>query len=155
LRITSWPSRHFSGRTGLDRFTTLWAAFVLEGPQHRVYYGADSGYWDGFAEIAAQYDGFDLTMLEIGAFHPLWAAIHLGPDGAAQAFAAMGGNDRSGLLMPIHWGLFNLALHAWRQPIERLTEIASERGWKLWVPRPGEPTEVVRGQEWLSNWYRK
>ena len=121
LRITSWPSRHFSGRTGLDRFTTLWAAFVLEGPQHRVYYGADSGYWDGFAEIAAQYDGFDLTMLEIGAFHPLWAAIHLGPDGAAQAFAAMGGNDRAGLLMPIHWGLFNLALHAWRQPIERLT----------------------------------
>jgi L-ascorbate metabolism protein UlaG (beta-lactamase superfamily) len=128
---------------------------VLEGPQHRIYYGADSGYWDGFADIAAQYDGFDLTMLEIGAFHPLWAAIHLGPDGAAQAFAAMGGNDRAGLLMPIHWGLFNLALHAWRQPIERLNEIARERGWKLWSPRPGEPTEVVRGQELLSDWHER
>ena len=152
VRITSWPSRHFSGRTGLDRFKTLWAAFVVEGPQHRIYYGADSGYWEGFAEIAAQYDGFDLTMLEIGAFHPLWAAIHLGPDGAARAFAAMGGNDRAGLLMPIHWGLFNLALHAWRQPIERMSEIARERAWKLWSPQPGEPTEVVRGQALLSDW---
>jgi len=153
LRITSWPSRHFSGRTAFDRFSTLWAAFVLEGRQHRIYYGADSGYWDGFAEIAERYEGFDLTMLEIGAFHPLWAAIHLGPDGAARAFEAMGGNERSGLLMPIHWGLFNLALHAWRQPIRRLTEIASEKGWKLWSPRPGAPTEVNRGQELTSGWY--
>ena len=111
------------------------------------------GYWDGFAEIAERYEGFDLTMLEIGAFHPLWAAIHLGPDGAARAFEAMGGNERSGLLMPIHWGLFNLALHAWRQPIRRLTEIASEKGWKLWSPRPGAPTEVNRGQELTSGWY--
>jgi len=153
VRITSWPARHFSGRTAFDRFTTLWASFVLEGPQHRVYYGADTGYWDGMAEIAAQYGGFDLTMLEIGAFNTLWASIHLGPDGAARAFAVMGGNDRAGLLMPIHWGLFNLALHAWRQPIERLTEIAQTNGLKLWSPRPGEPTEVILGQELRSDWY--
>jgi hypothetical protein len=65
----------------------------------------------------------------------------------------MGGNDRAGLLMPIHWGLFNLALHAWRQPIERLTEIAQTNGLKLWSPRPGEPTEVILGQELRSDWY--
>ena len=74
-----------------DRFTTLWGSFVIEGPTHRVYFGADSGWWEGFGEIAAQYDGFDLTMLEIGAFHPLWEAIHLGPDNAARAFEAMVG----------------------------------------------------------------
>jgi L-ascorbate metabolism protein UlaG (beta-lactamase superfamily) len=153
VRITSWPARHFSGRTAFDRFTTLWASFVLEGPQHRVYYGADTGYWDGMAEISSQYGGFDLTMLEIGAFNDLWASIHLGPDGAARAFAAMGGNDRAGLLMPIHWGLFNLALHAWRQPIESLKELVQTNGWKLWSPRPGEPTEVIQGQEWCSDWY--
>jgi L-ascorbate metabolism protein UlaG (beta-lactamase superfamily) len=89
LKITSWPARHFSGRGISDRFTTLWGSFVLEGPDHRVYYGADTGWWEGIAEIAAQYDGFDLTMLEIGAFHPLWAAIHLGPDNAARAFEAV------------------------------------------------------------------
>jgi L-ascorbate metabolism protein UlaG (beta-lactamase superfamily) len=104
LKVTAWPARHFSGRGLLDRFTTLWGSFVIEGPRHRVYFGADSGWWEGFGEIAAQYNGFDLTMLEIGAFHPLWSAIHLGPDNAAKAFEAMGSR---GLMMPIHWGLFN------------------------------------------------
>jgi L-ascorbate metabolism protein UlaG (beta-lactamase superfamily) len=151
LKITSWPARHFSGRGLFDRFTTLWGSFVLEGPEHRVYYGADTGWWEGIAEIAAQYDGFDLTMLEIGAFHPLWAAIHLGPDNAALAFEAIGA--RGGLLMPIHWGLFNLALHAWKQPVERILELAAERGIPLWLPEPGLPSEVVAGAELRSDWW--
>jgi L-ascorbate metabolism protein UlaG (beta-lactamase superfamily) len=150
LKITSWPSRHFSGRGVSDRFTTLWGSFVIEGPKHRVYFGADSGYWDGFAEIAAQYDGFDLTMLEIGAFHPMWKGIHMGPDGAADAFAAMG---KTGLLMPIHWGLFNLALHGWREPMEQMTKRAKTDGIKLWSPEPGVPTEVVGGQDARSGWW--
>jgi L-ascorbate metabolism protein UlaG (beta-lactamase superfamily) len=149
LRLTSWPARHFSGRGLFDRFSTLWGSFVIEGPRHRVYYGADSGWWEGFGEIAARYPRFDLTMLEVGAFHPLWAAIHLGPDHAAQAFEAMGG--RGGLMMPIHWGLFNLALHAWKQPVERMLELAEEKGIKLWLPEPGAPTEVVA--ELRSGWW--
>jgi L-ascorbate metabolism protein UlaG (beta-lactamase superfamily) len=152
LKLTAWPARHFSGRGIRDRFKTLWSSFVLEGPQHRVFYGADSGWWEGFAEIAAQYpEGFDLTMLEIGAFHPLWDSIHLGPDNAVRAFEAMGAR---GLLMPIHWGLFNLALHAWNQPVERVLELAAEKGTPLWLPKPGEPTEVVAGEPLNSLWWR-
>jgi L-ascorbate metabolism protein UlaG (beta-lactamase superfamily) len=153
LRVTMWPSRHFSGRSLFNRDQTLWGAFVLEGQGHRVYYGADTGPWEGFAEIAAQYGGFDLTMLEIGASSPLWPDIHLGPDAAAAAFAAMGGGERAGLLMPIHWGLFNLALHAWRDPVERMLTLAEEQGMPLWLPRPGEPTEVVRGTALRSDWW--
>jgi L-ascorbate metabolism protein UlaG (beta-lactamase superfamily) len=152
VRITAWPARHFSGRMPWDRFTTLWGSFVIEGPQHRVFFGADSGWWEGFAEIAAQYpergeggQRFDLTMLEIGAFHPLWAEIHLGPDGAARAYEAMGGAAKAGLLMPIHWGMFNLALHGWREPIDRLGALALRDGLRLWTPEPGVPTEVVEG----------
>jgi L-ascorbate metabolism protein UlaG (beta-lactamase superfamily) len=152
LRVTSWPARHFSGRSLSNRFQTLWSSFVLEGPQHRVYYGADSGPWDGFGAIAGQYDGFDLTMLEIGAYHPLWGSIHLGPDNAALAFEAMG--SRGGFFMPIHWGLFNLALHAWDQPIERLLELAGEGNLPLWLPTPGEPTEVVAGATAQSTWWK-
>ena len=153
LKLTSWPSRHFSGRGLHDRFTTLWASFVIEGPEHRIYFGADSGWWEGFGEIAAQYDGFDLTMLEIGAFHPLWAAIHLGPDNAARAYEAMQG--RGGLFMPIHWGLFNLALHAWKEPVERIVELGAEKGLPLWLPIPGEPTEVVQGAGLQTGWWTK
>jgi L-ascorbate metabolism protein UlaG (beta-lactamase superfamily) len=152
LKLTAWPSRHFSGRGVLDRFTTLWSSFVLEGPKHRVYFGADSGWWDGFAEIAAQYDGFDLTMLEIGAFHPLWDSIHLGPDNAARAFKGMGG---TGLFMPIHWGLFNLALHAWKQPVERILELGAEQALPLWLPEPGLPTDVVEGGTLVSRWWER
>jgi L-ascorbate metabolism protein UlaG (beta-lactamase superfamily) len=163
LTITSWPTRHFSGRGLFDRFQTLWASFVLEGPKHRVYFGADSGFWDGYAEMAAQYPaGFDLTLLEIGAFHPLWAGIHLGPDGAAAAYRAMGGFAHAGLLMPIHWALFNLALHAWRQPIERLLELdrlgeidrSTPSASRLWLPTPGQPTDVTPANEVRSTWWK-
>jgi L-ascorbate metabolism protein UlaG (beta-lactamase superfamily) len=155
--ITSLPSRHFSGRSLSNRFETLWGSFVLRGAGivggrgHSVYFGADSGWWEGFAEIGAAHGPFDLTMLEIGAFNEMWAEIHMGPDGAAKAFGALGGK---GLLMPIHWGLFDLALHGWRQPIERITELADVEGLMLWSPEPGLPTEVVRGVELRSGWWR-
>jgi L-ascorbate metabolism protein UlaG (beta-lactamase superfamily) len=148
LEVTALPARHFSGRSLFNRFETLWASFVLAGPEHRVYYGADSGEWDGFAEIGREYGPFDLTMLEIGASDPLWADIHMGPDGAVRMFKAMGGQ---GLMMPIHWGLFDLALHAWRQPIKRVFEAEGQR---LWAPEPGLPTEVMPGVELRSEWWR-
>ncbi|HEY4354320.1 MAG TPA: MBL fold metallo-hydrolase [Acidobacteriaceae bacterium] len=154
IQITSWPARHFSGRGLTDRFKTLWASFVLEGPKHRVYFGADSGVWEGFTEIAAKYNRFDLTMLEIGAFHPLWSDIHMGPDGAAEAYSLMGGPEKAGMLMPIHWGLFNLALHGWRQPMERLTELAAAGNIPLWSPVPGVPTDFVAGQPSNSTWWQ-
>ncbi|MGI4830234.1 MAG: MBL fold metallo-hydrolase [Janthinobacterium lividum] len=155
VRLTAWPARHFSGRKPWDRFTTLWSSFVIEGPKHRVYFGADSGLWPGFTEIAERYDRFDLTMLEIGAFHPLWADIHLGPDGAAEAYRRLGGPEKAGPLLPVHWGLFNLALHGWREPIERLTSIAAQEGWKLWLPEPGKPTEVRQEASPAELWWQR
>lgn len=142
LQVDAWPARHFSGRSLHDRFTTLWSSFVLSGSSRRVFFGADSGIWEGFGEIADRYTGFDVTMLEIGAFHPLWNGIHLGPVNALKAYQAMGGPSRAGLLMPIHWGLFNLALHAWQQPIESIVTSAGESAVPLWIPAPGVPTEV-------------
>jgi L-ascorbate metabolism protein UlaG (beta-lactamase superfamily) len=149
--FTSLPARHFSGRSAFNRFRTLWASYVLRGSSHTIYFGADSGWWEGFVEIGVQYGPFDLTMLEIGAYNELWKQVHMGPDGAAQAFRVMGGN---GLLMPIHWGLFDLALHAWRQPIERITELANAEELKLWSPEPGLPNEVIRNVELRSGWWR-
>jgi L-ascorbate metabolism protein UlaG (beta-lactamase superfamily) len=148
VTLTALPARHFSGRSLFNRFETLWASFAIIGPQHRVYYGADSGEWDGFSEIGKTYGPFDLTMLEIGASDPLWIDIHMGPEGAIRTFEALGGQ---GLLMPIHWGLFDLALHYWTQPIER---VFAEEGLKLWSPTPGVPSEVVAGEELRTDWWR-
>jgi L-ascorbate metabolism protein UlaG (beta-lactamase superfamily) len=148
VQMTALPARHFSGRSLFNRFETLWASFALNGPHHRVYYGADSGEWPGFREIGEQFGPFDLTMLEIGASNPLWINIHMGPDGAVRSFQALGNH---GLLMPIHWGLFDLALHHWKQPIEKIWPI---EGLKLWSPTPGVPSEVVAGVELRSEWWR-
>ena len=152
LLLTSVPARHFSGRSLLRRFETLWGAYVLKGSSHTIYFGADTGWWEGFAEIAEMLGPFDLTMLEIGAYNELWKDIHLGPDNAVRAFQDMG---QAGLLMPIHWGLFDLALHGWRQPIERLSQIADELGIALWSPEPGRPMEVIAGQPLLDLWWQK
>ena len=87
-------------------------------------------------------------MLEIGASNTLWEQIHLGPEGAARSFAALGGR---GLLMPIHWGLFDLALHYWKEPIETMWSIP---GVALWSPAPGTPSDVFGGEELRSDWWR-
>jgi L-ascorbate metabolism protein UlaG (beta-lactamase superfamily) len=128
LTVSALPARHFSGRSLFRRFETLWASFALSGMNHRVYYGADSGEWYGFREIGESFGPFDLIMLEIGASDPLWADVHMGPEGAVRSFRALGTH---GLLMPIHWGLFDLALHHWKQPIENVFAVQT---LKLWSP---------------------
>jgi len=148
VTITALPARHFSGRSLRNRFETLWASFAFLGPQRRVYYGADSGEWYGFCDIGLEYGPFDLSMLEIGASDPLWADVHMGPEGAVRSFRALGGH---GLFMPIHWGLFDLALHPWKQPIESVVAVEN---LKLWSPTPGIPSEVVSNEEILSGWWR-
>ena len=149
LTLTALPARHFSGRS-FKRYTTLWSSFVLRTERHNVYHGADSGYYGGFREIGEQFGPFDLATLEIGAFDPLWAEIHLGPDNALRAAIDL----RARVLMPIHWGLFNLAFHAWDQPPERITEIAGTAGLPLWLPEPGRPTEFT-GEAHNTLWWRR
>lgn len=137
--LTSLPSRHFSGRGIVNRNETLWASFVLKGPKHNIFFGADSGWWPGFKEIGDTFGPFDLTMLEVGAYGKNWADIHMGPDHAANAHLALRGE----LMMPIHWGTFNLSTHAWFEPIELLLKYAEERNIKLFAPEPGKPTDVI------------
>jgi hypothetical protein len=88
-------------------------------------------------------------MIEIGAFHPAWGNIHLGPENALKALALLGG----GAFLPVHWGTFNLALHAWDQPAETLFELAPRAGVQLIMPRLGEPTEPARS-EYAEPWWR-
>jgi len=146
--VTSTPARHFSGRGVVNRNETLWASFVIKGPKHNIYFGADSGWSPSFAEIGKEFGPFDLTMLEVGAYGTYWPDIHMGPDHASNAHLALKGK----LMMPIHYGTFNLAPHAWYEPIERLAVLAKEKQINLFVPKPGEPTEVT--STYNSNWWK-
>jgi len=150
VRITATPARHFSGRGIVNRNETLWSSFVIKGPQHNIFFGADSGYFSGFKDIGDAYGPFDLTMLEIGAANKNWADIHMGPEKATEAHLALRGK----LMMPIHWGTFNLATHGWREPIEDLLAYAFDKNIKLFAPKPGTPTEVT-GDACNSWWWQK
>jgi hypothetical protein len=59
----------------------------------------------------------------------------------------------SGRLMPIHWGTFNLAMHAWDEPIETLTSLAPSRGITLLTPMLGQAIEPGR-VDGLTPWWR-
>ena len=146
--LTATPARHFSGRGLLDRDRTLWASWAIRGPRHRVFFSGDTGPFDeGFRQIAEQCGPFDLVMLEIGAADREWADIHLGPDEAFRAWQLLGG----GPLLALHWATFNLALHAWPQPAERLLALAGPAA-PLLLPQPGQRLHVeagpVSGQWW-------
>jgi L-ascorbate metabolism protein UlaG (beta-lactamase superfamily) len=140
FKLIATPARHFSGRGLLNRDSTLWASWVLLGPQHRVFFGGDSGPFDeAFQQIGEKFGPFNLVMLEIGASDAEWADIHLGPDQAVAAHRLLGG----GPLLPLHWGTFNLAFHAWRQPVQRLLELMGTQ--ELLLPAPGQRVEVAAG----------
>ena len=102
-----------------------------------MFFSGDTGLTPEYAEIRARFGAFDLVMLEIGAFHPAWGNIHLGPENALAAHALLGG----GPLLPIHWGTFNLALHPWDEPVETLLRLAPKSGARLLLPRLGEAIE--------------
>jgi L-ascorbate metabolism protein UlaG (beta-lactamase superfamily) len=149
IEITATPSQHFSGRTITGRNSTLWSSFVLRGSKHTVFFGADTGLTTQYREIARKFGPFDVAMLEVGAHHPAWGDIHLGPDNAITALEFLG-NPR---FLPIHWGTFNLAMHAWDAPAERLIELAPKAGITMMVPRLGDALEPAAGAR-LDPWWR-
>ncbi|MGD9523428.1 MAG: MBL fold metallo-hydrolase [Gemmatimonadales bacterium] len=150
LVITSTPAQHFSGRSPTTSNHTLWSSYVVAQGDSRVYVGGDSGLMTAFADIGAQFGPFDLVMLEVGAYHPAWANIHLGPMNALAAHAALGG----GPLLPIHWGTFDLSTHRWDQPIETAWTHAAASGVHLLTPRLGEPIEPVLAPQQGAPWWR-
>ncbi len=147
--VTAAPSQHFSGRGLRDRNATLWSSFAITGPRHSIFFSGDTGLTPEYAEIRQRLGPFDLVMLEVGAFHPSWGDIHLGPENAVQAFEWLGG----GRLLPVHWGTFNLALHAWDEPAETLVRLAGSKDLQLVMPKLGVPVEPHRVER-VDPWWR-
>jgi len=134
LTFACTPAQHFSGRSINDRNNTLWASWALIGKKTRIYFSGDSGYFPGFKQIGDLYGPFDIALIECGQYNELWSEIHMMPEQTAPACVDV----QSSVLMPIHWGMFNLALHSWTEPVERVSVAASALGLQLVTPRVGE-----------------
>ena len=149
LTVTAAPSQHFSGRTPKSRNSTLWSAFVLRSAHHTVFFSGDTGLTSEYQAIRKRLGPFDLVMLEVGAFHPAWGDMHLGPENALKALALLGG----GPFLPIHWGTFALGMHPWDQPAEVLLQLGEKAGAHILMPRLGEPAEPTHERR-LEPWWR-
>ncbi|MER5375541.1 MBL fold metallo-hydrolase [Streptomyces sp. NPDC002553] len=141
LTLTATPARHFCGRGLRNTQHTLWASWVVTGEEHRIYHSGDTGYFDGFREIGAEHGPFDATMIQIGAYSEFWPDIHMTPEEGLRAHLDLQGGEPTGVLLPIHWATFNLAMHAWAEPGEWTKDAAEESGQAVALPRPGEPFE--------------
>lgn len=119
------PARHFSGR-GFTRNKTLWVSFVLRTPTKKIYMSGDGGYGPHFAEIGKKFGPFDLAVLECGQYNENWKYIHMNPEETVRA----GLDVQAKAIVPVHWGKFSLALHAWDESIVR----AVNEGGRLHVP---------------------
>jgi len=133
LRFVATAARHFSGRT-LRRNDTLWGSWAIIGHRHRAFYAGDSGYFDGFAGIGAEFGPFDLTLMQIGAYSAAWPDIHMTPEEGLAAHRDLRGR----LFVPVHWGTFVLAPHPWNDPPNRVRAEAKALDLRIAVPRPGE-----------------
>ncbi|BBD07519.1 uncharacterized protein DFE_0793 [Desulfovibrio ferrophilus] len=150
LRFVATPAQHFSGRGLTDRNETLWASWTILGRNKRVFFSGDSGYAGHFKTIGDTYGPFDLTLIECGAYSQYWPVVHMMPEETIQAHQDLRGQ----LLVPVHWGTFNLAIHNWFDPMQRATKAASVQGVHILTPLPGEvisiPHAAACQKWWLS-----
>lgn len=146
--IAFTPAQHFSGRGLFDRDETLWGSYVIKGPKHNIYFSGDSGYFEGFKEIGDKYGPFDYTFLECGAYNEKWHFVHMFPEETVQAHLDLKGK----ILQPIHWGTFNLALHAWYDPMIRVAKAADSLGVELSTPIVGETITIDENLKTIRWW---
>jgi L-ascorbate metabolism protein UlaG (beta-lactamase superfamily) len=147
VRLVATPAQHFSGRSMSDRNSTLWASWVILTGDLRLFFSGDTGYHADFRSIGERYGPFDVTMLETGAYDPLWPDVHMQPHETLQAHVDLRGH----WLLPVHNGTFDLAMHAWDDPFERIVELADARGVPVTTPMMGEAVPLrspQRGRAW-------
>ncbi|WP_318349804.1 MBL fold metallo-hydrolase [Aquipluma nitroreducens] len=137
FKITATPGRHFTGRT-FKRNQTIWCSFVFQSPSKKIFIGGDSGYDTHFEKIGAEHGPFDLALLECGQYNKSWKYIHMMPEQTVQAAIDL----KAKTMMPVHWAKFALSLHAWDEPIQRVTKEAHRLDVPIIHPMIGELVDL-------------
>jgi L-ascorbate metabolism protein UlaG (beta-lactamase superfamily) len=148
VTVTAAPAQHFSGRTLWDRNKTLWASWSLKSGNERIFYSGDTGYFAGFKEIAQKLGPIDIALMENGAYDSYWPTVHMSPEETVQAFQDLGART----LYLVHNSTFDLAFHTWKDPLERVSALAAQRGINLATPEIGEVLTLGKPRENRKWW---
>ena len=118
--FTAEPSQHWSKRSLFDTYERLWASWVIESGQQKIFFAGDTGYAPHFAQLGEKYGGFDLALIPIGAYEPRWfmKSHHVNPDEAVKIHRDI----KSKYSVAMHWGTFILTDEPLDEPPIRLNE---------------------------------
>ena len=147
VHLVATPAQHFSGRTFRDGDSTLWASWVILAGDLRVFFSGDTGYHAGFKTIGERFGPFDITFMETGAYDSQWPEVHMQPEQTLQAHLDLRGR----WLMPLHNGTFDLAMHPWHEPFDRIFALAQAHAVSLATPAMGERLSLTHpqaGERW-------
>ena len=145
--VHTTPARHFSGR-GITRNKAMWMSFVLKTPTMNLYLGGDSGYDTHYKAIGEKFGPFDLAILECGQYNEYWKYIHMMPEEVVIAAQDL----RAKKLLPVHWGKFALGLHAWDEPIIRVTTAAKAEQMPVMTPMIGQKVSLSKDEAYSEWW---
>jgi len=125
LEITMVPARHWSRRRIRDTNRSWWGGYVVRAGDQAVYHAGDTGWFDGFSEIGRRLGPLRAAMLPIGGYDPAWfmERAHLNPEQAGRAWRELDAH----LLVPMHWGSFQLTDEPLAEPRDRLAAWWSDR----------------------------
>lgn len=148
VKVTATPARHFTGRGLSDRFKTLWCGWAIKWGGKSLFFSGDSGYFDGFKTIGEKLGPFTLSLIECGQYSPYWPHVHMSPEESVQAAIDV----KSQKAMPMHWGKFNLSIHAWNEPPTRFLTAADLKKLQTVIPQIGKTFSINESP--LENWWR-
>ena len=131
-QVGSWkyhavPVQHWSRRGLLDTNKVLWAGWVIEAPDKRLFFAGDTGYSKDFKDIGNRFKGMDLSLIPIGAYAPRWFMkdMHCSPEEAVQIHLDVNSKQSIGM----HWGTFlNLTDEPLEEPPVRLGRAVKAKG---------------------------
>ena len=127
------PSRHFSGR-GLTPNQTLWASFLLETPDRKIFIGGDGGYGSHLKQIGEQFPDIDLAILENGQYNEDWKYIHTMPSLLEQTIKDLGVHR----VLTVHHSKYALARHRWDEPLKNARNLSRNDSLTILMPVIGE-----------------
>jgi len=150
IKITFTPSRHFSGRGAFDRAKSLWGGWVFKTDTSNIYWSGDGGIGPHFKEIGEKLGPFDFGFIECGQYNENWHAIHMYPEESVQAAL----DAKVNVATIVHWAGFSLAMHHWKEPIERFSAEAEKQSLEMCTPKIGEVVKLknLPQEAWWNNY---
>ncbi len=143
------PARHFSGRLLSNR--TLWASFLIEVGDYKLYIGGDSGYDDHYQTIGNRFKQIDLALLEAGQYDKNWRYIHEFPEEFMQAAQDI----KAQKIIPIHNSKFSICNHPWYEPLDKIETLNRSIGLNILTPKIGEVIYLRASNQPFCQWWKE